>query len=345
MTLALVGTTARRATLMLWHREWNYATGSVARFIYTDELHGKADVIQVSLEDGEFRWRSQNFPRQGEKFMAYAVCENWFELGDALQGYWGEFEIESVGVSGPPHMAEIRAVSIPVSAPVRGEEKSRTWTERSVKVIAEEIAYDNGLSLVWLPTTEGKMFRVIQQRNESDFAFVTKLAEDSGFNLKVADKTLIVSADEILTQAAPAREEVQPREQTLSRYKLDTKSTDIYRACKVTWWDPQKKELITDTFEPDAGPDVGPVLQIETPVRSQAEALEQARASLANRNKNATSGTLTFAGDPRLRAGKVLVLGGFHEFNGRYLIEQATHTQDDRSGYTTTVRVRREGGR
>jgi hypothetical protein len=123
----------------------------------------------------------------------------------------------------------------------------------------------------------------------------------------------------------------------LSTYSFSTTAHDIYRACKVKYWDAATKSQMEYVFTPDSAPDVGQTLQINKRVESLAEAMRTAETQLRAKNKAETTASLTMMGRPELLSGLVYTAEGYGSFDGNYLIESATHSGDGSAGYTTSI--------
>ena len=62
-----------------------------------------------------------------------------------------------------------------------------------------------------------------------------------------------------------------------------------------------------------------------------------AKASITKANAQQFTGTMTLAGSVHLVAGNTIALQGFQTFNGKYMIDKATHKIS--GGYTTTLEL------
>ena len=100
----------------------------------------------------------------------------------------GAFMVDEVQVSGPPDELTIRGKA----SDMRGSGKtirSGSWENVPLSQIVTEIAKRNGWEVVCPVTT--KVERV-DQRNESDYNFVTRLARQYDSTAKVAEGKLLV---------------------------------------------------------------------------------------------------------------------------------------------------------
>ena len=102
--------------------------------------------------------------------------------------------------------------------------------------------------------------------------------------------------------------------------------------------DPNTKKTIEATYRPENANSDGQKLEVKQKVSSVAEAQELARKSLRAKNKGETTAEFTLVGDVDYVAGITVRVYGYGEFNGKYIVEQATHSIT--GGYKTQIKLR-----
>lgn len=124
-------------------------------------------------------------------------------------------------------------------------------------------------------------------------------------------------------------------------YSYKSKTREVYRACHVKYTDKDKKSVIEGTFEDPDRKDKTylAVLEVNTQVKDNAEALRLAKKKLREANKEADTMSLSLPGHPLLMAAITVKMEGFGVFDGNYLITKATHTVG--AHYSTNVELRR----
>ena len=128
-----------------------------------------------------------------------------------------------------------------------------------------------------------------------------------------------------------------------SKYTFGTSFHDTaYSSCRVKYTDPTSKTTYEATYKaPDAEKDgSGQVLEVNEKVSSNAEALTLAKKRLREKNSQEFKASFNLAGDARLVAGGTVKVEGFGAFDGKYIIETASHTISS-SGYKTNITLRR----
>lgn len=298
-------------------------------------------VNAADVEGGEAGQPQQERERKafkGTEIHAVIIQKNPFSDGKDKVHDCGVFEIDSVDFSGPPDELTIKATSIPYSSTLRQTKKTKVWENSTLKNIGAAIAGNNGLQLMYLseynPTYKRK-----EQLNISDIVFLKKLCKGAGISLKVTSKK-IVMFDAAAYERKPEVKKLKKGKKNILSYKMSTKTTDTeYVKCTVSYTDPVTKEKIEATYtKPGGGGENAQELKIEEKVNSREEALTLARKYLRAKNKGETTAQITVIGDVDYCAGITVRLYGYGEYDGKYIVETATHNLT--GGYTTDLKLR-----
>lgn len=316
---------------------------------YTDNLHGKADDLSLTLEDRGMLWQGDWFPEQGSLLDVTIHTYNWENLMDGEKTLaLGQFEIDEIEIAGMPSTVQIKAVSVPNDTKLRGVKRSRTWDEITVKKCANDIATGAEMELFYDCDEDPKLDHV-EQSDESDLSILEKICSDAGFSLKVTPEKVIVF-DEVKYEAADAvalivrpgmmymKSGDMPIIHQIEGYRFRAKTRDVYGSCHVKYQKGEEKELIEATFEPE-NPVTDKVLEVSEQVESVEEAERLAKRRLREANKETVTGSFTIPGRLDMTAGILVNLVGFEKMDGKYIITKAQHSLGQR--YTVTVDVRR----
>ena len=310
---------------------------SLLSFRYTDNGTGRADDLQISLEDREGRWRGTWFPNDGDNIKASLLLHYWTDT-KPLRLSCGTFQVDGIDYSGPPDVIHISAVSWPVESGLKNEEKSKAWEKVSLSQIASRIADGAGLKSQF-ETLDVKYDR-IDQTQQTDIAFLAQLAEKEGASVKVTNGLLVVYDDRRFELVPPVAT-IERGESRVKSYSFQRNIVDAaYASCTLTYFDTsnKKKQTITGTYAiPGAK---GPTLKIQERVESTAEAIRYARNELRRRNREAQKASFVMMGDPKLVQGVTLDIKGYGKYDGIYFVETATHSVDG-GGYETTIDCRK----
>lgn len=310
----------------------------LVEFSYTDNYSGKFDDLQITLEDSQQLWQGKWKPQTGDKIRAKIHTKNWRQEGDNLTLPCGTFDIDEVNFSGPPDAVEIKATSVPLNSSGRRERKTKSWEKVTLKRIAQDVAQNAKLKLMFEFEHNPKYDR-IDQTEQSDIEFLVSLCSKEGASIKVSNRKLVIFDEVEFEKKKPAFYIVRGKSNAMSySFSLNAMGA-AYRACQISYQSAKKKKY-TYLYTPPGAPKNGPVLKINERVESQAEAIRVARNRLREKNKQFGKGKITLTGDARMAAGITVYVSGWHSFDGKYIIESARHTTG-RNGYTTDIEIRK----
>lgn len=339
---------ARRVALSVsigGHDATSYLEPCLLSFSYSDNASGKADSIQLELQDREGRWSDAWAPVKGTRVMASLRCLNWFGPGEHAALNCGAFSVDEVQFSGVPDKVSLKAVSASLNTTLRETAKTRAWEGYSLEGVAQEMAAQHGLTLLY--DAPAHTFARQDQREESDLAFLTRLSRERGVNVKVHDgKMALYGAKEADSKPGVLTISKKGGQFSPKSYSFKEKSAGTaYSACEVNYRDPATQEVYTYAFDAQgqrvqqAPGDAKKIWSINQRVESEADARKLAQNSLRAKNGGECTGSLEIMGHPGLVAGITISLTGFGRFSGEYFVEKAEHKIG--SGYTTSAEVRR----
>lgn len=330
---------ARRAKLLLTYGNRDISADLapyLLGFGYTDHASGKADDLQITLEDKAGLWRGDWMPEKGATLKAAIQVQNWDGSGPLKKLPLGTFEIDELEFSGPPEVVVIKALSVPESASLRGEDKTRAWEKTRLSTIARDIAGGARLKLLY-ETTEDPEYDRIEQTEQSDLAFLLKLCEDAGLSLKVTGTQIVIFDDSKYEQLPPVVT-IKRGVSSVISYRAVSSTRGVYSAARVQYQGGKNKGKIVYTFAPPNRPKTGKTLVINERVSSIAEAARLARKRLRQANKEEIRFGLTMQGSIALVAGVTVMIEGWGAFDGKYFVAEAAHGGP---GYTVTLELRR----
>lgn len=326
---------------------------------YTDNLSGQVDDISLTLEDKAGLWQSDWMPVKGAALDIILCTYNWQGLYDGeFDTTLGTFEVDEIEMTSAPDVVNIKAVAISIGddSTLRSTMRSKTWENISVRKVANDIAWENGLKLFW-DCDDNPNIDKLEQNDESDLSVLQKVCDDAGFALKITTDTIIVFDEAKYEQAEPVIEIYHPGTTTVmdiaeadgtptperifhsTGYSFKTKIRDVYKKCHIKYTNDQDKSVIEATFT-DPNKSNGATLEIHQQVTSQAEADRLAKKKLREKNRDECTGSYSLDGCQFLCAGETIEMIGFGVFSGRYIVTQAKHDISG-SGYVTSIDVRR----
>ena len=185
---------------------------SVNRCWHDMYASGQSDILQLRLNDADSLW------------------DKWAPaVGDEIKVDYGSVSTGIMFVSRviPQNGAiDIHAQSAPASG---FELQNKAWQQVRLLQIGEEIAKRNGLSFVSYGV-EDRLYSYILQKNESDFAFLSRRAQLEGCAFLVYNKTLVLYSERYMEAVAPS-ESLQIGMD--GDYKYNDRRFEMYGSCKV----------------------------------------------------------------------------------------------------------------
>ena len=299
---------------------------------YTDNLHGKADELAVKLRDDAGLWRGPWRPQQGD----VVVAGGGYRGGLFMP--FGTFEVDIPSASGSRgnDILDFRATSALQSKSLKTK-RPKANENKTLKKIITEVAGRTGYGVSG--DIEDIKWKYKNQRRERDLQFIKRLAEDTNHFVSLKDKKLVFYKRDEIEKRGPVRILDLIDGTTITDWSVQENSDKTYSKAKVSYLDPDKKELILTDVK-DIGVKTGDTLNIDERVESKGHGKKLAKARLAKANEDKRTASITLVGDPLLVAGQVVALGGtFGQYAGRYLIHTATH-QFTRASYTTQLELK-----
>ncbi len=281
---------------------------------------------------------------------------NWeINIGDAVEAKLGAGDV--VLFSGEVIALEPSwAVDGPMSLTVRCLDKAhrlargrktRFFENKKDSDVATTVGGECGLSVETDPTEETHAY--ILQRNESNLAFLKRLAARNNFQVTVDEGKLIFK--KAAFSGAPTKIEMG---KSLRSLRMGFNSMEQVDKVVVRGWDIRKKEEIVGTassgdIEAIGGGQGGAALSTskfgeniayitDVPVASQSQANALAKSELNRLARQFAKGTCTVDGNDGLRAGQVVEFAGLNtNHNGKFYIISTRHIISPTTGYLTEL--------
>ena len=244
-----------------------------------------------------------------------------------------------------------------------GSAQTRTFQDATDTQIVQQIAGDAGLTAECEDTETTHPYVI--QCGKTDMVFLREMAESIRFELVVEGKKLIFRKPREAEAKACTLVWGHPRESfapgslvvPLKSFNPRMNTVGQPAAVNVRGHDGNKQEIVgrAGSGDEDAagGGETGAdataaafgqrreQVQVASPVASQAEADQRARADYNRRSSEFVEGSAATFGVPYLRAGrKVEIQGIGKRFSGEYYVTRATHSLGG-GGYQTNLNVRR----
>ncbi|WP_085720047.1 phage late control D family protein [Pseudomonas sp. B22(2017)] len=292
----------------------------------SDKPGMESDEFELRIDD---RAQAVTLPSRGAKIEVF--------LGYSAQAMarLGSYTVDEVEVTGPPDTITLRGKA----SDMRGSGKttrSGSWEDVALAKIVSDVAARNG----WEPgcTVQTKVLRV-DQRNESDFNFITRLAKQYDCTAKVASGKLVVLPRQGGQSASgKAIGTVTISRADVSRYSFRLGDRSTQKAVKTQHQDKATGKLNVVELGNDDAPAGLPGVHTDRHIYPNKSAAEQAaKARLAAFNRSTAAVRLEMVGRTDLFAERTINAQGFKNgLDGEYLVDSVEQVFTA-SGWTTTV--------
>jgi phage protein D len=302
---------------------------------YVDRLDGASGELEVELEDSAKQWQGPWYPTLGD-----VVSLQIGYRGEALLDC-GEFQIDELELDGPPDVMKLRCLAAYITPPMRTA-NTVAYENIGIVEIAGLIAAKYGLTMVTASSESESdvVFARVTQRRQTDLEFLKRLAREHNFDFTVRAGQLIFYSRPVL-ESAPAVTTIM-RSDTV-RFSFRNRARRIYDGAEFSYFDPDTKQLITQSVSADPPAPTGDTLKIVARCENAQQALVKAEALLHLHNMVFVDASLEGPGNAVLVAGNNAQLSGWGALDGTYLIETAQHRLARATGYSTSIAARRVG--
>ncbi len=231
---------------------------------------------------------------------------------------------------GPPIRLSLEALAIPTDSSFKTTERTITYEDATLQEIGQEVADRAGIALFY--EADAVAIKKVEQTNQTDCDFYSKLVEEYGFQLKIYDNKLVVFSE--------ATYEAKPAKVTLTEadfepgWSFNTTLQGIYTGVKYQYTNSEKNK--TYTVEAGKG---SRILTCNDAADNLAEATTVALAAINKANRGTTTMSLTLKATLGLIATDCVEISGLGRLDGKYYIDKVTHNIG--SGYKMGLELRK----
>ena len=296
-----------------------------------DQAGVKSDTFELRLSDHN---NELELPRKDAELIVSMGYENALSM-------MGVYIVDEVDLIGPPDVIIIHAKAAKMSGGLKAP-KAKSWHKTTLGNIVGTIAAEHGLEAKVSAELSSIELAHIDQTDESDLHFLTRLAKQYDAIAKPTAKRLIV---------APKGQSKSASGKALSPVNVPRSGTSSHR---ITLADRGKYASVTaswhnlDTGQPEAvTAGAGePTYTMRQKHNNQASAMAAAKAKLRAFNRGQGVGNINLAiGNAEVMAESPITLSGFRTgVDGAWVAAKVIHTLNN-SGYTTKIDLETKAAR
>ncbi len=253
----------------------------------------------------------------------------------------GTFVVDEAEHSGAPDIITIRARAADLGGEIR-KRTEKSWHDTTLAAILATLAKRNDLTHKVDAKLGATKVQHIDQTNESDMHFITRLARKYDAVATVKKKHLLfMPIDGTKNSKGESLPTIEITRIDGDQHRWASSTRDAYDGVKALWNDRKfgkRKEVI-------AGKKDGNLKTMKETFGSEADALAAAKSELQRINRGMATFDLSLAiGVPELMPQTPVRVEGFKpEIDGQgWLVKEVTHTLGD-GGLTSKVQMERAG--
>lgn len=272
-----------------------------------------------------------------------AVLRIWLGYG-AATAYMGAFSIEDIDVGIAPDLMTLTGRAATMQGDAKTP-KARNWDDATIASIVHQIAGENGLRAAVDPTIGAYVYDYIAQIDETDYAFLERLARRHGAIFSVKDGTAIFAArGSGMAPSGAALTPIIARRSDLVAGSAAFRISDRvrYKEVVASYDDPALGKRVEVTAPSD--PEGTATARIVEPFGTEAEAEAAAKAKAKDLLRSRSTFRASMVGNPAARAGAPITFPDCHpDFAGVvYIVSHASHDFSKGGGYTTGLSGERQ---
>lgn len=302
-------------------------SASLINFTYTDNEQGKADEIELLLENKKGLWSGSWYPEKGSVIEAGLKLYDWNKMGEIINVKWGRFTIDELTLSSAGTFS-MKAISEKCAGAFSTEKKCRTFENITLKDMVTKTADENNMQLVYKAKKNTK-YTKLYQLYYTDSSFIFNQCEKAGSKCKISDDKIIIYDDSIKSTG------IKLSPEKVKNYEFKSKTFGTYKAAEVKYFNAESGEVVTYRAE-DTNIKNDSVLIIEEHAESSEDAKMVAESELKKANDKEITGSVSLMGNPEIWTGCELEINGIGVFAGNYIVEKVTHSISNSAGYTTS---------
>lgn len=306
----------------------------------TDNRGFEADQLDITLDDSDGQLE---IPPRGAEV---ALALGWH--GEMLEDK-GTYTVDEIEHSGAPDKMTIRARSADLRKGLITR-REQSWHQTTLGAILRSIAQRNALTAVISEVLADIEIAHIDQTDESDANFMTRLAQDFDSIAAVkSDRLLFINAGRALTASGQRLDPVSITRQSGDRHRFAVADRNAYTGVRAYWHDPRtgrKEEVIVgNNDDPDTPettePSAGNLKTLRHTYATKRNAERAATADWQRLQRGVAEFSITLAiGRPELIPELPAQVVGFKPQidAADWIISRVTHRIDD-SGLTTALEL------
>lgn len=307
-------------------------TQNISKYIesltYTDYEKGQSDELSITLNDNDGFFQNDWRPVKGDKISAQIGYD-----GEQLLNC-GVFTIDEpeLNISTDGDTFVIRALAASINQKLR-EKSHKDYVNKTLVEIARQIAQKHGYIVAGTAGFIKIPYEI--QYNESDLAFLQRLASSYGYIFKLTDTVITLTPVEKLENSKTI---IKITRKDIKHCSLRDSATKTYTACKAQYLNPKTGKLVSYTAKTNKSGVKNETYTLPAKYATKEQAKAAATAGLKR-------GTKTVTGNIEFKSGQINAIAGVNvevdlnnSYSGVFHVTQSVHTVT-KEDYETSIEV------
>lgn len=297
---------------------------------YTDYEKDQSDELAITLNDYDGYFQNDWYPDKGDKISAYIGYE-----GEKLLNC-GTFTIDEpeLNIETEGDIFTIRALAASINQNTR-EKNVLSYRNKTLVDIAKQIGKKHGYTVAG--SAGFIKIPYAAQYNETDLAFLKRLAASYGYIFKLTDTVITFIPAEDLENSKSI---LSISRKDIERGTFRDAATKTFTACSAKYISPKTGKLVTYTARSNKTGLKRETLKLDGKYATKAQAKAATEAALRRGSKAVTANIDFKSGQIKALAGVNIEADMKNRFSGKYHITQSTHTVTPED-YKTSVECER----
>lgn len=211
-----------------------------------------------------------------------------------------------------------------------------TYAKLSIRDIVSQVASSHGLKL---KSDFGDVYLLSQsQTNESDMHFLNRIANEYNAIFNVKNDTLYFMQKIKENKKNDDLPSYFVDVSLCSEISIEHSNKTFYNSCEVSWHDTKENKTFKKVYPVNAGE---PILKFKGSFKSEAQAIQRAKAKLEKANQGIIKGSLDKPGEAVFAAGVLTLLNNIDLDEDEYQISRVTHTLNKEDGWMSNIEFER----
>lgn len=288
---------------------------------YTDVASGDSDQLDINLENIEANWLGKWYPTKGDKVSGSIIFENWESEGKNKTLSLGTFTMDEISFTGGPMTAKFGCVAVPSKESFRVRQRTKTWTNITIKGIAAEIAKRYGLKLTY--SAPGITISSLEQSDKTDCSFLFDLCKTYGLAMKIFSGGIQIY-DQTTLEKKSAVATINRKSFVDDNWAFTDSLLGTYTGARISYKSSNSDEEISVYLGLIAEDASGSrVLKISETADGQSDAYYKAAAKVNQSNEEMTTISGDIFPNPKICAGVCITVSGMGKANGKYFVDKS----------------------